>query len=438
MNSDGIMDYLTLFKKHVPNLDKGSGHQWRGNCPIKPEKTPKNKSFSVDMDTGKYYCHSCGAKGNAITFAIHFGESTYAYHNNTNLSGYQKLEIDNMFTYHKQLLDNLKDAPRSWNVKYIKLLKAGWNIDKENFVFPIFDHKNEIINVKQHHGSQFNGAKATLYPLQLLNQYDDTYIIIDEGEKDVISLLSNGLQSVTSTGGAKGIPKDISALMRFKYIYICLDNDNSGDAGIDLWIKRLKELDPKSYVRVCDLSSYVDEGSDVTDYFSIKNKSQQTFYDEVIDKSLWGKIPGTDVPNYSKKIMMSNEIKDLSSNCRLIMHELILRAARYRFITSKINGMRVRMKPGEYITSCPLFADICGKGMTEKMVRGAIGKLKQLRFIQTEDLKKRRGLKITLRNWNDENGHSESHSDLEKTGIQNIKFLSPEELMSKLNNGHSE
>ena len=40
--------------------------------------------------------------------------------------------------------------------------------------------------------------------------------------------------------------------------------------------------------------------------------------------------------------------------------------------------------------------------------------------------------------WIDENGHSKSHSEQVKTGIQNIKFLSPEELISKFNNGNSE
>lgn len=431
------MDYLSLYRKYIPNLKKGTGDQWRGNCPFHIEKTKKNKSFCIDMNTGKFYCHSCDAKGNSITFAIHFGESTYVYHNNTNLSGYHKLEIENVFTYHKQLLDNLEHAPPSWNVKYIKLLKVCWNIDKGNFVFPIFNENNEIINVKHHHGSQFRGARATLYPYQLLSKYDDSYIIIPEGEKDVVSLLSNGLQAVTSTGGAKGIPKDILALMRFKNIYICLDNDDSGDVGIDLWIKKIKELKPKSKIRVCDLSNYVDEGGDVTDYFSIEGKSHKTFFDEVIDKSVWGKMPGTDVPIFIKQILLSDRMNTLSFRDQIVFFHLVHRAARYTFKTAKINGMRVCMRPGEFITSYSRFAKLCGKDMTPKMVIRATNKLVELGLIRKENIKMKRGMKFILRNWIDENGHCESYSEQSETGILNIKFLLSDELINKLNNGHS-
>ncbi len=432
------MDYLTLFQKYVPNLKKGSGYQWRGNCPIIPEKTPQDNAFCVEMDTGRYYCHSCGAKGNAITLAIHFGESTYAYHNNNNLSGYQKLEIDNVFKYHKQLLDNLEGAPGSWNVKYIKLLKVGWNIDKENFVFPIYDEKNEITNVKHHHDIQFKGAETTLYPLQLLSKYDDSYIIIVEGEKDTITLLSQGLQAVTSTGGSKAVPNDILQLLRFKRIYICLDNDDPGDVGTDLWIKKIRELKLKSYIRVCDLSRFVDEGGDVTDYFSIEDKSQQTFKEEILDRSWWGKMPGTDVPDYLRNVMLSDEMCKLSMRDQVVLFNLIIRATRYRVKIENLNGMRVPMKPGEYVKSYGKLAKLCGKNMTATMVDDATTKLESLGLIRKENLKRKRGMKFSINNWIDENGHSESHSDLDKTGIQNIKFLSSEELIDKLNNGHSE
>lgn len=432
------MDHQTLFQKYVSNLKKGSDDQWRGNCPIIPEKTPKNKAFGIDMDKGLYHCKSCGAKGNAITFAIHFGESTYAYHNNTKFDSFQKIEIDNVYNYHKQLLDNLEDAPGSWNTEIIKLLKVGWNIDKENFVFPIFNENNEIINVKHHHDIQFKGANATLYPLQLLSKYDDSYIVIAEGEKDPITLLSQGLQATTSTGGSKVIPNDISQLLRFKKIYICLDNDDKGDAGTDLWIKKIKESNPKSYIRVCDLSSYVDEGGDVTNYFSIEDKSQQTFKDEILDRSLWGKIPGSDVPDYLRDVLLSDKMKKLSMRDQVVLFNLIIRSTRYRVKIENLNGMRVPMKPGEYVKSYGKLAKLCSKDMTATMVDDATTKLQSLNFIRKENLKRKRGMKFTLIGWIDENGHSKSHSESEKVGIQNIKFLSSEELMSKLNNGHSE
>lgn len=431
------MDYFPLFEKYVKNLDKGSGKQRRGNCPFHSEKTKKNKSFCINMETGQYHCKGCPAKGNAITFAKHFGESIYPYHNYANLGGYQKLEIKNIAAYHKQLLDNLDCAPRFWNIDIIKLLKVGWDIDKSNFVFPISNDQDKIINVRHHKGQQFRGARASLYPLNIVNTYDDSYVTITEGEKDVVSLLSNGIQAVTSTGGATAIPNDISALMRFKNIYLCLDNDPAGDAGIDLWIKRLKEMNPKSYVRVCDLSDFVDEGGDVTDYFSLTWKSGDSFLREVIDRSLWAKMPGTDVPDYLSTVMLSDKVQKLPSRLKIILLNLILRATRYRVITSKINGMRVRMKPGEYITTYPKLAELCDKNVTPKMVRGSVEKLVKLGLIRKQDLKMKRGMKFTLIGWIDGNGHSKSHSNPSNKGIHNIKLSSTEELISRLKKGHS-
>ena len=39
------------------------GKRYKGLCPFHKEKTP---SFSVDADSGLYYCFGCGAGGDAI------------------------------------------------------------------------------------------------------------------------------------------------------------------------------------------------------------------------------------------------------------------------------------------------------------------------------------------------------------------------------------
>ncbi len=389
------------------------------------------------MVKGLYHCKSCGVKGNTLTFAEHFDEYPYP-NNNFSINGYQKHEQGNVDIYNKYLLDNLENAPQFWNIDLVKLLKVGWDSNKSNFVFSIFSKEGNVINVKHHHGIQFKGAETTLYPLQLLNKYDDSYIVITEGEKDVISFLSNGFQAITSTGGASVIPKDISSLKPFKIIYICLDNDDAGDAGTDLWIKRIKELNPKSYIRVCYLSDYVDEGGDVTDYFSFEDKSQQTFFDEVIAKSVWGKMPGSDMPDYMRNVMLSEKTENLSARDRLVFFELIIRATRYRVVFENLNGMRVRVNPGEFVKSYPKLAALCGKGMSSTMVDDATTKLESLKLIRKENLKMKRGMKFTINNWIDENGHSKNHSDLDRVGIQNIKYLLSEELISKVNNGNSE
>ena len=43
-----------------------SGDQWHGPCPIHQSSSPNSRSFSVNLNTRRYYCHKCHSKGNQI------------------------------------------------------------------------------------------------------------------------------------------------------------------------------------------------------------------------------------------------------------------------------------------------------------------------------------------------------------------------------------
>ena len=390
----------------VKNPKSSNGFQWRSNCPFHDERTPNNHAFHFNIENGLYQCKSCDAKGNIFQFAKHHNIDLTEY-------GYSSENLaDEAARYHKNLLPGSTHFLSFWKKDIIDKLQVGWNAESNRYVFPIFRTNGEIVNVKQHHGHQTLGSKATLYPLNLISSYDKSYIVIAEGEKDAITLISNGIQALTSTGGALTIPKIISCLRQFKRIYLCLDNDHYGRNGTDKWIIRLHQLEPTLYVRVCDLAGHTN--GDVTDYFQIDGKNNQTFINEILEKSRFARRPYTDIPVFTKEIFTSEIYLSLKPKDQVVFSTIVTRASRYFFTTTKIRGMRFQVEPGQYIRSRRLLAEDCGKHITEPMVRRSMAKLEKLGLICTEDLGGKRGMRITIIGWADEYGQSKPQSKDEK------------------------
>jgi DNA primase len=43
-----------------------SGHQWYGRCPLHDASAKRSRSFSVNVASGRYYCHECHSQGNQL------------------------------------------------------------------------------------------------------------------------------------------------------------------------------------------------------------------------------------------------------------------------------------------------------------------------------------------------------------------------------------
>ncbi len=50
-----------------------SGSQLHGPCPLHRSSSSRSRSFSVNLDTGRYYCHKCKSRGNQLELwaAVH-------------------------------------------------------------------------------------------------------------------------------------------------------------------------------------------------------------------------------------------------------------------------------------------------------------------------------------------------------------------------------
>ena len=43
-----------------------TGDQWYGACPLHEARSPRERTFSVNLATGRYYCHRCRSHGNQL------------------------------------------------------------------------------------------------------------------------------------------------------------------------------------------------------------------------------------------------------------------------------------------------------------------------------------------------------------------------------------
>lgn len=410
--------YWALYSKYIPNL-RVKGKEWRGSCPFQKEKTPG--AFAINSDTGLYYCHSCGEKGNAVSFARFVGEDDSRYYSSDVFPKRKRIDMELVNRLHHDFIESFVPLPYKWDRELIEALTIGFDKCHQKMVYPIFDEDGTVINLKYHKGKQTTGSKTSLYPLKLMWNYNDNYVVVCEGEKDCVTLLSNKIQAVTGTGGALNIPKDLIALDKFLYIYICFDNDAAGMAGAEKWAKAIKKLQPPKIVKIADIGQFVREGGDVTEYFNNPFCNRENFIREVLDRAKYYK-PFTDIPDFIRRVMLSDKFRDLTMRDQNVFTTLVLRASRYYVKTTKVKGKNISIGPGQYFTSIKRLKIICASDITEKQVRSAIESLVEKKFIESEDQKAKRGRLITILRWNDD-GQPNGQKNNRFNFVKNYPFL---------------
>lgn len=53
----GVLDFVAVTRQ---------GSQLHGPCLVHESSSPRSRTFSVNVDSGRYYCHKCGSHGNAL------------------------------------------------------------------------------------------------------------------------------------------------------------------------------------------------------------------------------------------------------------------------------------------------------------------------------------------------------------------------------------
>ncbi len=263
-------------------------------CPFHPDDKGTSKSFSFNVKTGKYVCHSgnCDARGSSIVnFHEHISGESFKNSMKTLYDKYIRPIVPSHIV--KETHTNLMGTPmmlkyltqkRMISDDIISARKLGY--DGNSITIPIFNEFGFCVNIRRYNPSRDakiisyrkGYGKIELFPKENLD--GTNYIILCEGEFDVMLLESHGYEAVTATAGADSWHEDFNPYFDNKRVYICYDNDKAGEKGAENVGNMLKGF--ASEIRRIKIP--IDkEGADVTDYFIAGHTKKE--FDKLMRKS---------------------------------------------------------------------------------------------------------------------------------------------------------
>ena len=288
-------DLEGLYKSSLEKYRRLGGYQFVGICPFHEDN---KESFSGELVNGLWNCKACGIKGNTYQFAEKLGIANphqYIQEDNPTFVKHKpKVSVQSvqdltkkMDKYRQNLIDDMdRWCDEIWDTELIDDLHIGLD-DYDNWVFGYSEYqsKTNVIGIKIHKKQTIGDGSCKWYPINKIAEYDrDKPIIICEGEKDVLTLLSYRYQAISGTAGAMSVPKDndgkydLKWLEDFKEVIIVYDNDDSGKKGSEKLSKLIVGKYPYIKVRVVQWNEDLPKGFDVFDSF-IKDDKAQDFYD---------------------------------------------------------------------------------------------------------------------------------------------------------------
>lgn len=235
-----------MFYEYFLKFEKRSENQLYACCPFHTEKTP---SFTVNVDTGEWYCHAESIGGAEKEFiARYFDVSSevakyaFEYWEKNNILPFPTEEY--IEKCHQNLLKSQKDLDEmykyGWTLEEVQHLKLG--LEDLRITIPVKSRTGYWVNVRKylpvHRRDTGRGNSKCLnmpklgqrryYPYEAFEK-QEVYIV--EGEKDCIAARSQGLNAVTSTGGS-AIPTDEVLLFKDKDVVLMLDTDSVGKRNV--------------------------------------------------------------------------------------------------------------------------------------------------------------------------------------------------------------
>jgi hypothetical protein len=287
---------VSFYQKHIPGFQPNGKDEVLCHCPF-PGHEDKHNSFSVNVKTGLWHCFAGCGGGNLIQLSQKLYDLAFRaaieriaseegidnpfqrQNGNQNKQGRTSyLTLNQITAIHHELITNepiLKQFQAKYGLSLETIKKYLIGYKQGKYAIPI-EIAPKKWHYKLHKGYQSRGAKATIYPADIL-QDDLPYIIITEGEFKALLLIQMGFNAVTTTAGAGTWKPEWNDLFREFNVCLAYDNDEAGRKGEKKVASSLKGI-AKSVKRI-QWPPFMNgkDKKDVTDFFVVLGKTKADF-----------------------------------------------------------------------------------------------------------------------------------------------------------------
>lgn len=237
------------------------------NCPFHDGDDTASLNISSE---GLWHCFGCGAGGGS---AVAFAADYYNIGRPTAQRLINKFNNLPNYRYESELSEQDKT--------YLTTIGISEDVQKRmmrsstgKLVYPHFYHGVAIdhtwfnypgsVTFSEKHGKYSRDSGSVSGFLTPYNLLKKETIIIVEGEKDMLTMLSNKLPAVSIVGGANTVPYMVQRELADKNVVIIYDCDNAGREGAANLVHWLYSIGVKS-VKNVDLG--LEDKEDVNDWF---------------------------------------------------------------------------------------------------------------------------------------------------------------------------
>ena len=251
---DSFVDYKAEYQAYVKK-SQVRGENLTGLCPFHADSHP---SFSVDLKTGKWHCHTEDISGNLISFyaRIHNTDTDTAYKDI--LKKYGKFKEPEK----RQQKKYKEEKPKSYTLEEYALdkhLPAGFlrdtcrastGKDKDGISYLKISYENEEgqtpVYRKRYGGKKFSWSYPSAGKLILYGEWRLSVIraagwaVLVEGESDTQTLWHLKF-SALGTPGASSFNKSMAAKLQGLKLYVHKEPDKGGETFINKVCKILAE-----------------------------------------------------------------------------------------------------------------------------------------------------------------------------------------------------